>query len=741
MVLLSVPVSAEEVSLRHQSPGYWAPETELRIQASTPRSNQIEEMLLFYRRIGQSDYVRKEMHANDSQNYVGIIPDTARAGDGIEYYIEAISRTGQRKTVPDFFATITPIQIKLREDLESDRAKLVWPTFEEPLADSQPLFEFEFYDSAPALSPETIEIELDGKSLTAYATVSGFGATVKSPFPLMEGGHTIKLIEQIGNSRTTVVAREFQYGSVKPPRQSQIHGTLQGQYSRLKSTQTASSFVAESDDQVNLTLSGTHSGLEINGNVMISSREQAQYQPLNRYMFSVNNQDRSLQINFGDTNPDFSELTVSGILSRGMNLAYAGGWGDVKVNFGDTLRSVEGSTSENVSGTFQQNIAAFQSTFKLGNWGTISPTVAKISDNEASILDPGGAQPHENYLSSLKSTIWLNDREVEIGAEIGASLFYRDKTAEIAEVPGIPSIVKSTFPIKAGMTFDTATKFSIDAPIANSLFSAYFSRTGSGYQSLGNTGLRSDRQEYYLSDKVYFFSKSAYISGSYKKSHNNLLGLSAITESAVGYKLASGINFPGWPNLSGALGIDQNSNNATQDRQSVNNQILSVSGSLSNLGLSLWSFTNQFSVNGSYSLFTDRSAAKLLPEYNQKSLSANWRNQFVGEIVTILTGGVSIKTESATALTTTYYNASVDVSDEWRWLRSAVVGRFSVVRGHNSAGTLNVWKFQPELTVTWDKDATTRFTARGRYLDFRDSLDAANSYKENNYSLEGRINF
>lgn len=732
---------ADAFFIRHQPINFWTDGIPLRIAASTPAKNQTESLVLYYRRIGSSDFVRLEMHSNDDQNYVGEIPESERSGDGIEYFIEGNSRTGEHKTVPDFLASISPIQVKLRQDLKSDRASLVWPDFSQPLDLAQPLFEFEFNENGNTISPDHVDIELDGKSIVALANITGFGATVKCPTVLAPGMHTIKLIEVFGSSKTVLVSKEFSYGEFKAVSSSQIHGRVEGQVSRVGSTQASTTYLQPSDDQLNLNVYGAQSGVNFNGNVMISSRELADYQPVNRYMFSLSNFDRSIQVEFGDTNPNFSELTVSGIQSRGMNVMYDSDWGSINFNFGDTFRAVEGSTTANIAGTFQQNMAAFQSTLKLGDWGTLSPTIAKISDNEASILDPGGSQPHENYLSSIKSTVWLEDKQIEINSEVAASLYYRDKTAEETEVPGIPSIVKSTFPIKAGMTFDTAMKFSIDAPLGPSMVSAYFSKTGSGYQSLGNTGLRSDRQEYYLSDKVFLFSKYAYVSGSYKNSHDNLLNIAALTNYTRSYKASAAINFPGLPNLSAGVGIDDNLNNATEDSQKVNNRIVSFSGALSNFGVSLWSFSNQLSLNGTYTLFSDLAPAGLLSPYNQKSISANWRNQVISEVVTLITGGVNVKSEPTKSQVTTYYNAGADITTTIKQYSSVLLTRISITKGSDNKSTLKVMKFQPELALTWNKDDATQFIFRGRYLDFIDQLEGVNSYVEKSLTADVRISF
>ena len=277
----------------------------------------------------------------------------------------------------------------------------------------------------------------------------------------------------------------------------------------------------------------------------LTSEQLDKRQPLNRY--TLNARSRWLDLTVGDSNPVLSDLTLKGVLIRGisakaklgpMHLTFVRGatkraiepeierrqpalWldGTTYVAEGDTIaltpsdRVADDSTAvlrHERQGTFKRNITAGQLLFVKERF-EIGLNLMEAEDDTNSIETPPLFRelyrPKTNYAVSLRTALKLNRKRTVLSAEIGETIITQNVFSELSDTTlteDIPDVVEDFIKINASTqtTLDVSDlkanvtprlyRFALATPLYFTHWRAEYYRVPPGYACLGNLQQQTD---------------------------------------------------------------------------------------------------------------------------------------------------------------------------------------------------------------------------------------------------------
>ncbi len=374
----------------------------------------------------------------------------------------------------------------------------------------------------------SVRIALDGKNLTARASVSEFVVTL-SPKRLAPGTH-----------RVIVVARDKKGKALKPLKWTfRVRGVLATENNTQKSysgrvysdyrqdkvkgvTRDAFTFGGE--------LRGTAKGFEYNSRVYLTSLESSRLQPINRFSFSARN--RYFDIGLGDVYPYYHDLVLWGRRVRGIAASLSFWQLQLQFTTGQTKRTVTPVYDTSVTpatviapGDYGQTLTSLR--LGLGKPGRSQFGIILLKVNDKTSIDnvttadaKANSTPQGNLVAGVDFVVSLDNRRFEWRASSAFSL----TTDDIARGPDSKAKIDSTFGVS--LPFDPASfenwlvLNSTTTPLdptkltslawQSSLRLNYFrhniqivlKKYGSEYISQGFSGLRNNLRGFSITDRI-----------------------------------------------------------------------------------------------------------------------------------------------------------------------------------------------------------------------------------------------
>ncbi len=288
----------------------------------------IARVLLFYRAPGESYYNSVEMEKRNDLYYKELTRELGLSGP-VEYYILAQDTSGNETTQPRIAPEENPLttaagnatnQSAPEIHLSSPAPGAVVETADEPIMVT-------FYTTERQVDFNTVRFRVDGQDRTGEADFLGNVLYWQPQRPLAEGNHEIEVTakdtngEYIGPNIWSIQVRT---------RRALPLGAEGDFYLGLQRDDRSGDAgeVPLWNNKIDFTMKGKTGPMEWTAGALLSSEESSfltsetipDRQPVNR--FHLDGRTTHFRLRLGDSNPNLSELTLKGILVRGLNLQF-----------------------------------------------------------------------------------------------------------------------------------------------------------------------------------------------------------------------------------------------------------------------------------------------------------------------------------------------------------------------------------------------------------------------------------
>jgi len=287
---------------------------------------QVEKVMLYYRKPGESYYNSVEMKRENDIYYQELDRELGLEGP-VEYYVLAQDTSGNQTTEPRMDPEENPLTASASEStdvsapevtLSNPEPGAVLDTGDEPVMVT-------FYFTEREIDFNTVRFRVDKRDRTREIEFFGNVLVWEPRRPLSDGLHEIEVV--VRDTDGDYVGPNIWTFRVKTKRQLPLGAEGDFYVGIMRDDRSGTGHnVPLWNNKIDFGLKGQAGGiLNWSAGVMLSSEETAflttedipNRQPINRFYFD--GRTRHVRFRLGDSNPNFSELTLKGILVRGMN--------------------------------------------------------------------------------------------------------------------------------------------------------------------------------------------------------------------------------------------------------------------------------------------------------------------------------------------------------------------------------------------------------------------------------------
>lgn len=455
-ILVSAPLSASAQGARliHFPPGSAVLGVPLSIQATVEGSAILPtEAKVYYRRAESDAFQFAELKV-ERYSLSGEIPGNAIVGGEVVYYLSAELTGGATLQLP-FGAPVAgelfrvPIRSLETRSEESSAVIVLSPEPGSRLSEDQTVIAVSILQSVEKIDPTTLKIFFDGKDFSSSAKITEDLIVLALP-SVRPGAHTVSIVRIKDGKEHKLLGWSFEgkiSKQLRPePGPIQVNVTTGVSAETFSNTDRRTAFL---DGRVN----GTYGKMKWGGRAYVTSRESKYLQPQNRFLGSIEYGGLALKV--GDTQPRFSEFTLWGVRTRGVELNYYGSAFNLDVAQGELVRSIEGSSRldtiivvdnstgdtlrsqidpsqdsirvENIvdqAGRYRRTILDVRPGFPISDNVKLSFNILKAKDNISSI--DWGITPKDNVVLGADLEIRTKSRRFILATETALSMYNSD---------------------------------------------------------------------------------------------------------------------------------------------------------------------------------------------------------------------------------------------------------------------------------------------------------------------------
>ncbi len=339
------------------------------IKAMIMDDDSVAKATLYYRKPGEIRYNSIEMKERNDVWYRELKRDLGLDGT-VEYYILAQDRSGNESTSPQLNPTERPLRAAM-DPVVNQSAEEVVLSSPEPgtvLTSGDQMIIVTFYKTDREVDMATVRIRVDDRDRTREAEIKGNMLVFQPRRPLEEGLHMVEIIAKdtsgnnVGpNAWTFDVKSKFQLPM----------GAKGNFYMGLQHDDRSNRNVGEVplwNNRIDIGLNGEQGSLTWEAGVMLTSEETSfltsenlpKVQPVNRYYATLRS--RHFRVHLGDDNPNFSDLSLKGILVRGLSASFKSNrfnadlvYGYNKRDIGEEVELIQGVASVDATGYYDDS--------------------------------------------------------------------------------------------------------------------------------------------------------------------------------------------------------------------------------------------------------------------------------------------------------------------------------------------------------------------------------------------------
>ncbi|MDP3115076.1 MAG: hypothetical protein Q8M98_09945 [Candidatus Cloacimonadaceae bacterium] len=552
---------------------------------------ELKEVRIRYRVIGAIDYLAEPMlqEAPGSIWFVGMIPAIHVANQDIEYYFEFIKTNLEVELMPIEDGIKRPYSISAAEMKGKREPGFILLSTDEDVEQKDGyLLAVSFFSITENLDPNSIKVWVGGKDVTKHALITENAIVYRDDRAragLVKAFITATIDDVEVQSETWI--------STVSGRGSRTPIELRGRFSygtNLYDLKQDSVTQTNRDHAAWLEMYSTYGILNTNTNLYVSSLEDNNLQPVNRYTFGL--QLPALHLVMGDYSPSISPLTMNNRNLRGaygqLNAKYLG----AEFAIGEMVRKTEyiPQTGSNVS-TFKQEAIGARIRLGMENGFSFGLNVTRNRDVVSS-LDPryfiySGAAgdslfsttPKDNAVISMDARLAIPNQNVLLGVEIAGSLLNRNtfggpiSSEEIEDyVEGFdfvdPEALADIFVINKNMEplfpsmANTAWTAYYRTYFWNNFLNINYSVTGPAFNALSTYYQQNDTQVLNFTDQ-FNIGRFLNVSGGYNNTMDNYSKTKNETNRYDSWFVQGVIRFPRMPYLKASY--------HTTDTKNINN--------------------------------------------------------------------------------------------------------------------------------------------------------------------------
>ena len=290
----------------------------------------IGKVTLYYRKPGESYFNSIDMEREPNDVYQRALDRELGLKGTVEYFILAQDTSGNQTTEPRLDPEQNPLVGSASDvvnesapevHLTTPEAGTVLDTGDEPIMIS-------FFNTERQIDFNTVRLRIDKRDRTAEAEFVGNILIWEPRRPISDGYHEIEV--SVRDTNNEYIGPNIWTFRVKTRRELPL-GAEGDVYIGIRHDDRSGksgSTVPLWNNKIDVGMKGQTGPLNWTGGVMLSSEETGflttetleNRQPINRFYFDGST--RHFRVRVGDSNPNFSELTMKGILVRGVNLQF-----------------------------------------------------------------------------------------------------------------------------------------------------------------------------------------------------------------------------------------------------------------------------------------------------------------------------------------------------------------------------------------------------------------------------------
>ncbi|MCE5252078.1 hypothetical protein LLG96_17890 [bacterium] len=316
------------------------------IKAQVLDDTRVSKVTLFYRKPGDIDYNSIDMKSNSDIYYRELKRELGVRGT-VEYYLLAQDTSGNEKTEPALDAQENPLVTSM-DDVVNQSADEVVLSSPEPgtlLVTGNQMIIVSFYKTDREVDMGTVRIRIDDRDRTREADIVGNLVMWEPRRPLADGIHVVEIYAK--STAGQIVGPNIWSFRVKTKLELPM-GMTGNFYAGFQHDERSdnSTNVPLWNNKIDVSLAGEKDWLSWEAGVMLSSEESAfltsedlpARQPINRYYLDART--RHWKLHLGDSNPNFSELSLKGVLVRGLDAQFKSNRFNAELVYGYNKRDI-----------------------------------------------------------------------------------------------------------------------------------------------------------------------------------------------------------------------------------------------------------------------------------------------------------------------------------------------------------------------------------------------------------------
>jgi hypothetical protein len=546
----------------------------------------IAEVNLMYKVKGAADYMSEKMkpEAPGSIWFNGTIPARHIDDNEMEYYFEFKRINLDLQKYPEENNLLKPFALVpggMKGKL--DQGFVLLSTDEDFPQDEGYLLAVSYYGIADEIDVSSIKVWVGGRDVTPKAVITDNSLVYRDSRP--ELGLTKAVVTAVTKSGDEIHSETFI---------TEVTGTGRGRpfeywgnvsfasniYDyNYKDSSVASMAEADNDYAGWLDLYGKYGILNLKTNLYLSSFEEKNLQPVNRYSFGI--QIPHLEVVAGDHSPVISPLTMYNRNVRGLYGKVSSSFLGLEVSAGEMVRmtELEDDNDAPIGGTFKQEALGGRLRLGMEDGFTLGINLVRNRDIISSLdpdyfLVPGAVDttfivtPQDNAVVSVDAKLNIPEQNVVLGVEVAGSLLTRntydgaltsDEIAEYVEnadfidpeaIADLFVINKSMEPLLPGMANLAWTGYARTF-FWNNYLNASYSVTGPAFNALSTHSQMNDTQSIVINDQ-FALGRYLMLAGGYSVSSDNYSGTADEMNKYTSWYVQTVLRLPRLPYLKAA---------------------------------------------------------------------------------------------------------------------------------------------------------------------------------------------
>jgi hypothetical protein len=369
---------------------------------------RVSNVTLYYRKKGEAHYNSISMQQKGNDIFYRELQKELGLEGPIEYYLVAQDTSGNQSSLPQIAPEDNPMKGSSdgSSSIASDEIVLSSPEAGAVYTTGDQMVMVTFYNSGRQVDLNTVRMKINKIDRTSEISFVGNILMWEPRRPFPDGEHEIEITAKDKNGEP--MGPNIWTFQVKTKAALPL-GAEGDFYVGIQHDDRSSNSanVPLWNNKIDLGVKGQSGGINWRAGVMLSSEETSfltsetlpDRQPINRYYFEGSS--KHWKVLFGDSNPDFSDLSLKGVLVRGLNLEFKSNRFNSNVVYGYNKREIDDNIQIVARDYRLIGTDLYASIDGTDTLSTASPYVVALIDQET-----GNYNIYEYIQGTPKRNVW-----------------------------------------------------------------------------------------------------------------------------------------------------------------------------------------------------------------------------------------------------------------------------------------------------------------------------------------------